>query len=65
LNRTDPVFLNLQKTRLHDPLLDFMGCNNHPATIVRAVAPALPCGLCERSARLRIPLITASMEIKD
>jgi hypothetical protein len=30
LNRTDPVFLNLQKTRLHDPLLDFMGSNNHP-----------------------------------
>src|ERR1043166_3495004 len=30
LNRIDPVFLNLQKTRLHDPLLDFMGGNNHP-----------------------------------
>jgi hypothetical protein len=30
LNRIDPVFLNLQKTRLHDPLLDFMGSNNHP-----------------------------------
>src|ERR1051325_9335050 len=30
LNRTDPVFLNLQKMRLHDPLLDFMGSNNHP-----------------------------------
>ena len=29
-NRTDPVYLNLQKTRLHDPLLDFMGSNNHP-----------------------------------
>ena len=28
--RTDPVFLNLQKTRLHDPMLDFMGGNNHP-----------------------------------
>jgi hypothetical protein len=28
--RTDPVFLNLQKTRLNDPLLDFMGSNNHP-----------------------------------
>ena len=25
LNRIDPVYLNLQKTRLHDPLLDFMG----------------------------------------
>ncbi|HMJ90783.1 MAG TPA: hypothetical protein VK530_13265, partial [Candidatus Acidoferrum sp.] len=30
LNRIDPVFLNLNKTRLHDPLLDFMGSNNHP-----------------------------------
>ena len=30
LNRIDPVFLNLQKTRLHDPLLDFFGSNNHP-----------------------------------
>ena len=30
LNRIDPVFLNLQKTRLNDPLLDFMGSNNHP-----------------------------------
>ncbi len=28
--RIDPVFLNLQKTRLHDPLLDFLGGNNHP-----------------------------------
>jgi hypothetical protein len=28
--RTDPVWLNLQKTRLHDPMLDFMGSNNHP-----------------------------------
>lgn len=30
LNRTDPVFLGLQKTRLHDPLLGFLGSNNHP-----------------------------------
>ena len=30
LNRIDPVLLNLQKTRLHDPLLGFMGSNNHP-----------------------------------
>jgi hypothetical protein len=29
-NRTDPVFLGLQKTRLHDPLLGFMGSNEHP-----------------------------------
>ncbi len=30
LNRIDPVFLNLQKTRLHDPLLGFMGSSDHP-----------------------------------
>lgn len=29
-NRTDPVFLGLQKTRLHDPNLNFLGTNNHP-----------------------------------
>ena len=28
LNRTDPVFLGAQKTRLHDPLLGFMGSND-------------------------------------
>jgi hypothetical protein len=30
LNRTDPVFLGLQKTRLNDPLLGFLGSNDHP-----------------------------------
>src|SRR4051794_11385081 len=30
LNRTDPVFLGLQKTRLHDPVLGFLGSNDHP-----------------------------------
>jgi hypothetical protein len=30
LNRIDPVFLGLQKTRLHDPLLGFLGSNDHP-----------------------------------
>ena len=30
LNRTDPVFLGLQKTRLNDPLLGFLGYNDHP-----------------------------------
>ncbi|MBI3887004.1 MAG: hypothetical protein HY302_14945 [Opitutae bacterium] len=29
LNRIDPVYLNLQKTRLNDPLLGLMGTNNH------------------------------------
>jgi hypothetical protein len=28
--RIDPVILNAQKTRLHDPLLAFMGSNDHP-----------------------------------
>lgn len=30
LNRTDPVVLGAQKTRLHDPLLGFMGTNDRP-----------------------------------
>lgn len=30
LNRTDPVFLNLQKTRLLDPMSSFLGTNDHP-----------------------------------
>ncbi len=30
LNRTDPVLLGIQKTRLHDPLLGFLGSNDHP-----------------------------------
>src|SRR5688572_4011557 len=29
-NRTDPVFLGLQKTRLLDPTLNFLGSNDHP-----------------------------------
>ncbi|HEV2828188.1 MAG TPA: hypothetical protein VGW76_11360, partial [Pyrinomonadaceae bacterium] len=28
--RTDPVFLGIQKTRLHDPTLNFLGSNDHP-----------------------------------
>ena len=28
--RTDPVFLGLQKTRLHDPTLNFLSSNDHP-----------------------------------
>ena len=30
LNRTDPVFLGAAKTRLHDPVLGFMGSNDRP-----------------------------------
>jgi hypothetical protein len=29
-NRTDPTFLGLQKTRLLDPMLSFLGTNDHP-----------------------------------
>ncbi|MCA9264932.1 MAG: hypothetical protein KDA60_13825, partial [Planctomycetales bacterium] len=29
-NRTDPVFIGLQKTRLLDPTLNFFGTNDHP-----------------------------------
>jgi hypothetical protein len=30
LNRTDPVFVGLAKTRLLDPTLNFLGTNDHP-----------------------------------
>ncbi len=30
LNRTDPTFLGLDKTRLLDPTLNFLGTNDHP-----------------------------------
>ncbi len=30
LNRSDPTFLGLEKTRLLDPTLNFMGTNDHP-----------------------------------
>jgi hypothetical protein len=30
LNRTDPVYLGIQKTRLLDPTLNFLGTNDHP-----------------------------------
>ncbi|HYN85405.1 MAG TPA: hypothetical protein VER32_09140 [Pyrinomonadaceae bacterium] len=29
-NRTDPVYLGIQKTRLLDPTLNFLGTNDHP-----------------------------------
>ena len=29
-NRTDPVFVSLNKTRLFDPTLNFLGTNDHP-----------------------------------
>jgi len=30
INRTDPVFQGLQRTRLLDPILSFLGTNDHP-----------------------------------
>ena len=30
INRTDPTFLGLEKTRLLDPTLNFLGTNDHP-----------------------------------
>jgi hypothetical protein len=30
LNRTDPIFLGAGKTRLHDPMLGFLGSNDRP-----------------------------------
>jgi hypothetical protein len=30
INRTDPVFIGLNKTRLFDPTLNFLGTNDHP-----------------------------------
>jgi len=42
LNRTDPVFLNLQKTRLNDPLLGFMVQMIIPATIGSSGCAGVP-----------------------
>ena len=49
LNRTDPVFLGLQKTRLHDPLLGFLGSNDHPGRLSLERLLGLPRRLRERS----------------
>ena len=37
-NRTDPVFIGLQKTRLFDPTLNFMGTNDHAGRLSRRAA---------------------------
>ena len=58
---TAPIrfFSNLQKTRLHDPLLGFMGSNNHPgdyrAAVVRPVMSFTP-----TTVRRPTPAITAN-----
>jgi hypothetical protein len=38
--RTDPVFLGLQKTRLLDPTLNFLGTNDHPGDFRSSGCPA-------------------------
>ncbi|MBA2743653.1 MAG: hypothetical protein H0U43_04995, partial [Chthoniobacterales bacterium] len=49
LNRTDPVFLGIQKTRLNDPLLDFLGSNDHPGDYRSSGCSACHVYLCQRS----------------
>ncbi len=49
LNRIDPVFLGIQKTRLHDPLLGFLGSNDNPGDYRSSGCIGLPRRLRERS----------------
>ncbi len=60
LNRTDPIFLGAQKTRLHDPLLGFMGSNDRPGDYRSQRLHRLPRGLCERSLADELRLVVAS-----
>ena len=48
LNRTDPVWLNLQKTRLFDPLLSLLGTNEHPGEFRSSGCTGLPRDLRQR-----------------
>ena len=47
-NRTDPVFIGLQKTRLLDPTLNFLGTNDHPGDYRSSGCSACHVLLCER-----------------
>ncbi len=47
-NRTDPVFLGLQKTRLFDPTLNFLGTNDHPGDYRSSGCTRLPRHLRQR-----------------
>ena len=49
LNRTDPVFIGLQKTRLLDPTLNFMGTNDVAGDYRNGGCTALPRRLRQRS----------------
>ena len=49
LNRTDPVFIGLQKTRLLDPTLNFLGTNDVGRRLSLERLHRLPRGLCQRS----------------
>ena len=48
LNRTDPVILGAQKTRLLDPLLSLLGTNDHPGDYRSSGCTRLPRRLRER-----------------
>ena len=48
-NRTDPVFISLQKTRLLDPTLNFLGTNDHPGDYRSSGCTRLPRDLRQRS----------------
>ena len=58
LTRTDPVFLGLQRTRLLDPLLYFLGTNDQPGDYRSSRVHRLPRGLRERSRSPRTPAPT-------
>ena len=47
-NRTDPVILGAQKTRLLDPLLSFLGTNDHPGRLPLQRLHRLPRRLRQR-----------------
>ena len=57
LNRTDPVFLGLQKTRLHDPLLGFLGIERSPGRLSLERLLGLPRRLRERSFAFELRLV--------
>jgi len=58
-NRTDPVFLGLQKTRLLDPTLNFLGTNDHPGDFRRQVVPPVR-DLRERSRSVAFSVLLRS-----
>jgi len=55
LTRTDPVFQGLQRTRLLDPLLYFLGTNDQPGDYRSSGLHCLPRGLRQRPRPPRTP----------